>query len=865
MRPSSKLSFAIAALLGDFAARISQATPSSDADSASDAIQEITVTAQRRTENMQDVPITIQAMTGETLKQLNVTTLDDFIKYLPNVTQQTNGPGQSNIFMRGLSVGAGGSNGGSQASGTQGQMPNVAVYLDDQSASLPGRNLDVYAADLERIEVLEGPQGTLFGSGAEAGVLRYITNKPKLDVTEGNVNAGYSYTAHGDPNSNVDAMINLPLIPGTLALRALIYDDNRGGYINNIPATFVRSGTDLGLSRNNGGVVPTDSVVINNDNIVASAINPVTFQGFRLSALDKIDDDWNVLLVQSYQQMNAQGVPYEMPYASNGTTFGINNTPIGSQPLPPLSVNLFNNSYDRDKFENTALSVNGKFGDLRLVYSGSYLVRNVDQVQDYTNYARGVFGYYYQCTGVSYSSTASSPSAKCYSPSATWTDTEKNTHLSQEIRLSTPDDWWLRGIGGLYYEHYVITDDNEWLYKTVPTCSPTMDVNCFNNIGPVPGSYTFNWSIRGDNTAFFDDRQRTIDQKAIFGSIDYDIIPKALTVTAGTRYYHFDEEEIGSENSSFGCKVFAPTTYYGPCTTSESSNLSAQNPHSSTYSGFRSRANLSWKITGDALIYYTWSQGFRPGGFNSASTGLLKVNGVASFITPATYKPDQLTNNELGFKTLWLDRHLQVDGAVYQESLRNAQVNFFDPAALGYNLIFGTNGPNYRVRGVELQIVARVFGGLSIQGSGSYNDSRQTNSPTLVDNNPLSPTYGQTLNIPNPYGPAGSRLANSPVQEFNLRVRDDFELFAYEAFWQAGAAHIGDSQSATGNLISYDQPGYTTYDASAGIAKDAWNLELFVQNLTSVNASTGTSASQFVEAEVVTRPRIAGIKFSYKF
>src|SRR6202167_4897976 len=370
MHSNSKLSCAIAAILAGSAAGIAHATPASDTDSGSDAIQEITVTAQRRTENMQDVPITIQAMTGETLQQLNVTTLDDFIKYLPNVTQQSNGPGQSNLFMRGLSVGAGGSNGGSQASGTQGQIPNVAVYLDDQSAAMPGRNLDVYAADLERIEVLEGPQGTLFGSGAEAGALRYITNKPKLDVTEGDVNAGYSYTAHGDPNTTVDAMINLPLIPDTLAVRAVIYNDSRGGYINNVPSTFTRAGTDEGFAKYNNGIVPTNSVAINNYNDVGNAINPVTYQGFRLSGLYKINDDWNVLLTQSYQTMDAQGVFSEMPFGSEGVTFNSQGVPIGSQALPPLSVTLFNPSYDKDRFEDTALNITGKIGDLKAVYSG---------------------------------------------------------------------------------------------------------------------------------------------------------------------------------------------------------------------------------------------------------------------------------------------------------------------------------------------------------------------------------------------------------------------------------------------------------------------------------------------------------------
>ncbi len=162
------------------------AANAADANSAGDQIQEITVTAQRRSENIQNVPIAIQALTGETLAQLNVTTFDDLIKYLPNVTAPTAGPGQAQIFMRGLSAGSNGTQSGGSING----FPNVAIYLDDQSGQLPGRNLDVYAADLERVEVLEGPQGTLFGAGAQAGVIRYITNKPKINVTEGNVTAG---------------------------------------------------------------------------------------------------------------------------------------------------------------------------------------------------------------------------------------------------------------------------------------------------------------------------------------------------------------------------------------------------------------------------------------------------------------------------------------------------------------------------------------------------------------------------------------------------------------------------------------------------------------------------------------------------
>src|SRR6266436_7505331 len=231
--------------------------------SASNEIAEITVTAQRCTESTQDVPIALQVLTGETLTQLNVTTFDDFVKYLPNVMSAGSGPGQNNIYMRGLSTGSGLVPG----SGAVGSFPNVAVYLDEQSAQLPDRNLDVYAADLERIEVLEGPQGTLFGAGAQAGVVRYITNKPKLDLTEAKVNAGYATTARGGQSSNLDATLNIPLIPGKFAVRGVIYNEQRGGYINNVPATFARAPTDLGIVHYFGGNVPANSVVLNNFSI----------------------------------------------------------------------------------------------------------------------------------------------------------------------------------------------------------------------------------------------------------------------------------------------------------------------------------------------------------------------------------------------------------------------------------------------------------------------------------------------------------------------------------------------------------------------------------------------------------------------
>ena len=177
-----------------------------------------------------------------------------------------------------------------------------------------------------------------------------------------------------------------------------------------------------------------------------SAINPVTYKGVRAAALYKINDDWNALLIQSYQDMDAEGVFFDEEYDAAGKS------------VPDLSVQLYNPSYNKDRFESTSLTVNGRISELKSVYTGAYLVRNITQQLDYTNYSRGNYASYYQCeypgypftkVGGTITPTANSPGF-CYSPSAYWTDVQTTTHQSHEIRLSTPEDWRLRGLVGAF-------------------------------------------------------------------------------------------------------------------------------------------------------------------------------------------------------------------------------------------------------------------------------------------------------------------------------------------------------------------------------------------------------------------------------
>ncbi len=847
MQSSTKLACAIAAILGGAAGGVAvAATTNGQNSNSSDQLQTITVTAQRRVQNMQDVPITIQAVTSSTLTQLNATTFDQVLKFLPNVTVAGTGPGQNNIYMRGLST----SNAGIQGSGAVGSFPNVAIYLDDQSGQSPGRNLDIYAADLQRIEILEGPQGTLFGAGAQAGVVRYITNKPVLDRTEGDVNAGYAVTAHGAPSTNLDATINVPIIRDKFAVRAVIFNSNQGGYIDNIPATFTRAPTDRGIAYYFHGVVPPGPS-LSNDNLAARAINPVTYKGGRVEAKYQFNPDWDLLLSQMYQNIDAEGVFWQEAYDGIG------------KPLPPLSVNLYNPSYNKDRFENTAWTLNGRIGQLRLVYTGGYLDRHVDEQQDYTNYSRGSYAEYYQCNipGSTVNGVPTQPS--CYSPSGFWTDHQLMTHQSHELRLSTPGDWRLRGLAGLFYENYTVHEQTDWHYGSNPNFVP---------IAPPPGVTSNNPNVRQPGDMFFDDITRGYKQKAIYMSADYDVIPKKVTVTLGTRYYSIENFERGSNVGSYGCNpggIYSASTVAYPCTVpvSNGNNLDAKNLDK-TYTGFKSRANVTWHVTPDQMVYATWSQGFRPGGFNRAQSIIKPTSPIYGLFTPPlAYAPDTLTNIELGWKTEWFDHRLMFNGAVYQENWNNTQIEIFDPGVTG-NLTFTTNGPNYRVRGLETSFIARVTHELTVSGAASWNSSEVVKTLSL-----RNPTTGQPINIANPFGALGTPLSQSPPFEANIRARYDFDIGEYHAFWQVAATHQAHSYATTDHLtqtlqgasVAFDDPGFSTYDASLGIAKGDWTAQVYGSNLTDVRAVLFSSYAEYVKMETVNRPRTIGVSFSYKF
>jgi outer membrane receptor protein involved in Fe transport len=895
LKTNQKLTAAILAALGVHAGGAYAASDDTDTAAASTSLEEVIVTAQRRSESIQDVPITIQAISGAQLAQMNVTTFDDVIKLLPNVTISENGPGQGNIYMRGLSAGFG----GSQSSASIDPFPNVATYLDEQSLTFPARNLDVYMIDMERIEVLEGPQGTLFGGGAEAGALRYITNKPKLDVTEGRAEGGYGTTAHGDPNSSANVVLNIPVIDDTLAVRGVFYSDRRGGYIDNVPSEFTRNRLlDPGPAAY-GSTYPATLQTYNNYSVAERAQNPTTYQGMRASALYKVNEDWNVLIQQTYQYMDAEGMPVQMPVGLN------------FQPLGPLEETSFMPSWNRDRAETTAWTVNGKIGDLKAIYTGSYLTRHVDAQMDYTNYSRTAGGFYYSCSGGGGSARGAGSPQVCYSPIMGWTDYFVSTHQSHEFRLSTPDEWRLRGLVGVYWEDFQVKDDMNFEQKTIPSCTPANlaaalagGATCIGNVTPVQAA--IDPTTRNDFINFGEDLQRGYKQTAAFTSIDYDLIPKVLTLTGGTRYFRYTEQEVGSQ---YGSPTRCDNIPNGDCIADPINYAD----HHATYTGFKSRANLTWHITPDTMGYYTFSQGYRPGAFNRTEAGEVKIwvngagvplaNGVPAstaagdskalqFNKPLSYGPDSLTNNEIGIKSEFLQHRVLVNASGYVMDWKNVQTLIYNPPVYG-NTTFGITGPTYQVKGGELQLAFKATESLTLMANLSDNDTTQTTSPCIrssgvTPTTPTNPTAagacitqvraGPTnVEIQNPLGALGSTPAFSPRLQYNLRAHYDWIFNQYKTFAQVGMSHVdsmGNQPSSfesgagvtvpTTTWLRYVMPGYNTYDASFGISKDRWDVTIFGQNLANSHPSTFTTSGQDVEAQVPLRPRVLGLKAGIK-
>lgn len=543
MYRNNKLSMAISVAMGV-----------SFAGAANAALEEVIVTATKRAENMQDVPIAISALGGDSLKELNVQTFDEYVQYLPNVVSAGIGPGAREIYIRGSAS----EQGSVTVSSAQGSAPGVALYLDEMPVSFGARNLDLYAADLQRVEVLAGPQGTLFGASSQSGTVRMITNKPVIGEFEGRVDLGISTTSGGADSNKMEAMINLPLSE-SVALRMVGFSDNQGGYIDNVQGSFTPSGEVI--DRNSLGYGPyyknypaTTSKSIDNTALVEKDWNEASYNGYRVGLAADINEDWSVLVQHTSQELDVEG------------SFLIDSR-LGDEKSQKYSPER-----TQDDFGLTTWTLEGRVSNLDVVYTGGYLDRDVDSVIDYTHYNNGgAYVTYYMCSGNIYASndpTEDSYSSMadvntCFDPTKTYRDQTHNERTTHELRVSTDADNRVRLLGGVYINDVETTTIGEFQYfgtgdafteaNRIGYDNPNYPAYQLGNVTVDTPGTTAGPEPRGPGTVFYNDFTRTEEEIAFFGEIAFDINDR-LTASVSARRYELDTQLQGASNFSFGCR-----------------------------------------------------------------------------------------------------------------------------------------------------------------------------------------------------------------------------------------------------------------------------------------------------------------------
>jgi len=775
------------------------------AQEAQDSIGDtIIITAQKREENLQDVPIAVVALGTQKLQQLQVQDFDDYARYLPSLSYQSLGPGSANVYFRGV---ASGENANHSTS-----LPSVGMYLDEQPITTIQGNLDIHIYDIARVEALAGPQGTLYGASSQAGTVKIVTNRPDTSGFYGAVDAEVNTIAHGDPGYVLEGFINAPL-SSNAAIRVVGWYDRDGGYIDNIPGSLT---------------FPTSEITFDNAPYVEDNYNDVETYGGRVALEIDLDENWTVLPTLMGQKQKGHG-----SFAQEAG-------------LGELQVRQFNPERYNDRWFQAALTIEGKIGSWDLTYAGAYMKRKINSESDYVDYA-----YFYDAL-YGYGAYFYDNDDNLVNPNQYIIGIDRFTKQSHELRIASPADQPLRFIGGVFYQRQSHNIEQNYIIDDIADSIT------------VPGTDSDIWLTK----------QLRVDRDyAAFGEVSYDVTEK-FTLTGGIRVYKYKNSLEGFFGYSDGfssrtgvaaCfrdandELLPPIVKGSPCTNLDKTTSDTDFIH---------KLNATYKLTDDALVYATWSRGFRPGGVNRRGT-----------LPP--YGADELDNYEIGWKTTWADGAFRWNGAVYYEKWTNIQLSF-----LGANgLTEVRNAGDARIWGIESDIFIRASEGLTFNAGFSYNDAQSTKDFCKIAN----PQFDCTLLGPDPdepnelLAPSGTRLPVSAKFKGNAFARYEFPLGDLDAHLQGGLVYEG---KRTSDLRLYERsivgslPSYTTVDVSAGVRTDRWSVELYARNLFDSRGQV-TRTIQCGESvcgdpdgvtsiggkfyTVVTTPRTIGLKVGTKF
>jgi outer membrane receptor protein involved in Fe transport len=852
------------------------------------SIETIEVTATKRSESIQDVPVTVTALTGNSLETLGVSNFDQYVEFLPNVVFQGTGPGQNEIYIRGAAT----TQTNISVSSVQALQPSVAFYLDEQPVSMQGRNLDIYATDVERIEVLPGPQGTLFGASSQSGTVRLITNKPTHDGFAAGFDTSTSTTKGGDMSNSVEAYFNMSLTD-SLAVRVAAYNDHQGGWIDNIqndPNKGGYTGSAVVIDRISANFAKladpanTPVQIPQNDALVEDDFNTADYSGARFGLSYIINNEWDLLVQHTQQSLDTEGVFAYDPNLEGET-----------------STNRFTPENNNDDFGLTTWTLEGRLEHLTVVYTGGYLDRDINSTIDYTGYTNGgQFSAYYVCN------YASAPDAQeCFDPTKFYKEETSSSRTTHELRMNTSAENRWRVTAGVFYDTQELSTVGQ--FKIANT-------ELFPNLArELAGSegINSNGGPFSSEVSFVNDVTHTIDQIALFGQLEYDITD-TVTASFGARWYQIDDIYKGATTTadvSGRLRAFgdgsdeALTEFFGADEAAAiqaaiaSGQLETDLLDSSgklTVDDTIIKASVDWKINDDVMVFASYSEGFRPPVTNRVGGGSAanQEGAFEGFRIPVYSTTDSLDNIELGFKSTLLDQSLRFNATAYYSKISDLQTSRYDPTNISF-LVFTDNVGDAEIKGIDGDFSWVATDNLVISGAFSFLDTELTSINAQLDG--IAPPEGSRL-------PYSAKFSGNLQAQYFYPIKGDMTGYVNGSISYTGERLAGMVMDAymiedatnliygTGSGLSiekesdvfsgvnyqgsngqtfaggrYVQDSYVLANISFGVTNDEWKAELFIDNLTDKSAILYVDTQQYTPKVVSNRPRTIGFRFSYDF
>ena len=776
-------------------------------------LEEILVTASKRgQQSVLETPLSVTAISGDTVDAYSLRSIEDIARIHPSLNIATQGVGDSTLIIRGVS---------SLGSGTVGLYLDEAVITGANFQDGGGRTPDVGTYDIERVEVLKGPQGTLFGASSMTGTVRIISNKPDAEAFDAFLSATGNHTEHGDSGYNINGMVNVPLIADSLAVRAVGWYDEKGGFIDHY------AGFD-GVTKLEGA----------NDSRTA---------GGRVSARWTLGERANFTVFGMTQETDVDGPQFFTPIIGGvlepitiigGAPFLIGQTvPAMDGVVGDLVITRPAQFVWDDEFDVFGGTAEFDFEAGQLLATANYFDRTTYSRADSTAISTrfGVVD-----IPLFFATGTLTPIGAGQTP-----QTQDRSVLSSELRFSSDLDGPFNFVTGLYYQ-----EDETFTELTVVFGDRTFGL-------PACGSHAecvANPAAAARSLQFTTTQDIDLDAYAVFGHADFALTEK-LTLGAGARYYESDQHNVEFIVQGFQAQGIIPPVAGGPIQTVPIPGVNdTASFHKTTFD-----AGISYKPDEEQLYYFRAASGFRQGGIND--TLLAASLGI---IAPATFEPDEVLSLEVGMKRSWLDSRLSLIAAYYKMFWDDIWVPGQEPTG---SFEFIANAAEAEIDGIEVEVQGRPserwFAALGINWLNGELSEDQTFPPGLLER------YDAVGQPRPPAGLEGDPIPRSP----DLRASATLEYNVPVDLFGSSRAVFRALLSYTDEAVTFfnsDFPGYAVTgdyflaDLNAALEFENWELVLLLQNAADERARVDIVNSVHGFDVFTVRPRTVGLQLNWR-